>query len=128
MTDKIEIKKVMEAMEHYYQLMKDVDESKFNLSNLIKTAIINRIKEIGYYIDTDSWQVELPLGICIKQDNGRVFYCYVETCNKEDVDYVSLANDDGNISISKQDDFIRLYEALYRMGFWWDDNISAKAS
>lgn len=37
-------------------------------------------------------------------------------------------NDESNISITKQDDFIRLYGSLYRMGFWWDDAICEKVA
>ena len=129
MTDINEIKRINDIMEKYLQLMKDVDTSKYDLAALIKNAIVNRIKEVGYYIDQDNWQVELPLGIYIKEPSGvRQYYCYLETCNKEDVDYVILANDDGNITLNKQDDFIYLYESLYRMGFWWDDDISTKVA
>lgn len=127
MTDIDEIKKINDTMEKYLNLMKDIDESKYDLSSLIKNAIIKRIKEVGYYIDQDNWQVELPLGIYIKEPSGvRQYYCFLEICNKEDTDYVLLANDDSNIMMSKQDDFIHLYENLYRMGFWWDDDISKK--
>lgn len=114
-------------MEKYLQLMKDIDENRYNLASLIKNAIIARIKEVGYYIDRDSWQVELPLGIYIKNEEGdRAYYCYLETCNKEDTDYVLIANDESNVTMTGQDDFIHLYENLYRMGFWWDDDISKK--
>ena len=129
MTDIDEIKKINDTMEKYMKLMQDVDTSKYDLAALIKNAIIKRIKEVGDHIDQNNWQVELPLGIYNKTDDGtRVFYCFVETYNADDVDYICLANDESNISITKQDDFIRLYGSLYRMGFWWDDAICEKVA
>lgn len=69
------------------------------------------------------------LDVYIKNEEGdRAYYCYLETCNKEDTDYVLIANDESNVTMTGQDDFIHLYGSLYRMGFWWDDAICEKVA
>ena len=128
MTDTDEIQKINEAMKQYYQLQHDVDEHQYNLANLIKNAIESRVHKVGYYVEQEgNWQVELPLGIYIKnKDGAKDYYCYLTTESGENHDTVNLGNDETNVSISRKDDFIYLYECLYRMGFWWDDYLDAQ--